>query len=72
MDPVSIIAEASSIVSLAELAVNTLSDVAPFISLIKQVLGGTALTDAQRATMIQQEDAMRALLDATSIPADQP
>lgn len=72
MDPASILAEATAVLGLANLAIQTATDAAPFFRAAVSVLQGTALTDQQRADMTAQEAAMRAQLDAASIPADAP
>ena len=72
MDPASIIAEAMSVLQIGQLAVTALQDATPFIAMAQQILTGTAMTAAQRATMLDQEAALTAQLDAASIPGDQP
>lgn len=72
MDPASILAEATSILGLANLAIQTANDAAPYFEAAVGVLQGTALTDQQRADLVAREAAMRAQLDAQSIPADAP
>lgn len=72
MDPASIIADATAILNIANLAVQAAQDATPFIESAISVLQGNALTDAQRQANIAQEATLRAQLDAPSIPADQP
>ena len=73
MDLAALVADASYITSLLGVAVQAAQDIAPFYTLLKQVLiDKTALTDDQRTALGVQEDAMRAMLDAPSIAADQP
>lgn len=70
MNPATILATATSILGIANLAIQTATDAAPFFEAAASVLMGTALTDAQRADLLTQETALRAQLDAASIQSD--
>lgn len=73
MDPATILADVTSVLSVANLAIQAAQDVTPFVEQAWELIttGGT-LTDAQRATLVAQEAALTAQLAAPSIPADQP
>ena len=72
MDPATIIAEALQVLNIGQLAITALQDATPYITWAAQILGGVALTDTQRQTMLAGEAALTAQLNAPSIPADQP
>lgn len=61
-----------SVLQIGQLAVTALQDAQPFIAMAQQILGGTAMTAAQRATMLDQEAALTAQLNAASVAGDQP
>lgn len=72
MDIATIIADAMQVLNIGQLIIRMGQDATPFIQQAISVLQGNALTDSQRALMIQQETVLTAQLDAQSIPADQP
>jgi hypothetical protein len=72
MDPVTILSDVGYVLQLANMAIAAATDAAPFVeTAIGLVEGKTGLTDAQRASLLQQETALRAQLDQPSIAADQ-
>lgn len=71
MELSAVVADAGYVLSLAQIAITTASNAAPFVETAYNLLVNKAtLTDAQRATLLTQETALRAQLDATTIPAD--
>lgn len=71
MDLSAIVADAGYIATLAQLAIKAGMDAAPYVETLYNVLvNKVALTDDQRAALQTQEDALRAQLNAASIPAD--
>lgn len=73
MDPATILADVTAILSVGNLAVQAAEDAAPYvIQAWNLVTTGTALSAADRATLVAQEAALTAQLNAASIPADQP
>jgi len=73
MDLAAVVTDAQYVLQLGTMAVSLGADVAPFVTTAYDLLvNKTTLTDAQRAALQTQEDALRAQLDAPSILADAP
>lgn len=73
MDFATIIADAMSVLNIGQVVVNLAMDAAPYVEKAASILKtGTPLTDAERTDLATQEAALRAQLNAPSIPADQP
>jgi hypothetical protein len=72
MDPVAILADVGYALSIAKVAIAVEQSAAPFVETAYNLISGnTTLTDAQRADLQTQEDALRAQLDVDPIAADQ-
>lgn len=73
MDLALIVQDAGYAVTLAQLALQAAQDATPFVEAAYQLLvQKTALTAVQRQSLQDSEAALRAQLNAPSIPADQP
>lgn len=73
MDFAAIIADAMAVLNVGSLAVQVVGDATPYIEKAISILNGSVtLSDADRAALQTSEAALRAQLNAPSIPADQP
>lgn len=71
MDPVTIVAEATAVANLANLAIKAGLDLGPYVrSLYQIIVNKVPLTDAQRAENLAQEALLRTMLNEPSIPED--
>lgn len=73
MDLSAIVADAGYVVTLAQLAIKAGEDALPFIQTAYNILvNKVAMTNDQRTALLVQETALRATLNAASLPADAP
>lgn len=72
MDLETIIADATTVLGLATLAVKIGADAEPFLqTVINLLVHKQSLTDVQRQDLLAKEAALRVELDTDSLPADQ-